>query len=1132
MQAEGLIRSSFNPSLKWLFRSHSQDQEEKNFVVAHNLVSRSSERLLRLQQALLSVAPQWQLVDSVQLASSQACFKGMPDEAGVLLLPSSSSLQGKYRAQWRLLEQRSLLIFIHEYTRRARLAAVYISSVSRLLEHQLKKSHLAPQQTPSTWSSCRLNLGSLSQELRVHLTHWSCLFSKVQSDDFLRRAVGQHTRLLVKIKESLDLLGLQALVLMEHYVQAILSSVFQTDLDSVPKEVLEDILTGTYHYNHVVDEQRGQHSASKLKTAVIQQARFSTLDSSLPRIKSHHPSPFSVKELMMILASYHAESAAKQLHHWASEPPCYFCQIHSNHETCTCAHNSTSLSCGISTFRSEWTWEQLHYTYLISSPLFSISRPTPQISCQNTSTTPPVYNPALENRPSVSANPIATEHKEENSKKDQSNQCQKCMSHSAFTQTGVEALDLAQPDLERKTRLESGALLQTASPLLMSSQHLQGMPPSRIYRLQHSSAELLFQVFVSSSDLLAPLVSHTPTPERLNEQPLQTPVTDVLNGKVDSTILSARVTNTPDSVELNRESSKLNKDQNVERIQQEWAELEITVPDPTSRSEKEEMFEAEMKTLEPDLVCWSHSVQWLDLGESLVFADLLEQYHTLLRAFCSRALWLQLQVPVAGHTAGSINLQEHHRGFQFIHRLCQASDTGQVPKESEVMLEDLSLYVLLVTAHAQWDYELCRTLGSTLTDKCLVNQRSSFVVRSSKKDENVTTSATMERFLLLLPPLLSSLRCHQSHSRASGPFSLFPCSLQRQTVSLVLASVQLSAVWVMSKAHQFLSSWSLNKFLLITQGDLTVMRESLEALVHQTKSLVMNSHSDQQSTLHTHSQLLLQQQLETLDRARSALQTFSSVMLRTFSSDCKQRSGEIFEHTMPPAVHWKPSRRTGFPNSPSEYASLAAQTVIGQVLEGVAPLSDDARVQALSITMTAFMEAWMEHILRQKIKFSVQGALQLKQDFDSIREMIQSDQYGLSAELHQQLLSLRVFQQVDSAVVCLLQQPQAKPYVQSRSWEPFTRCCPADRNRDSTDAAVGSSIANLRCMEGEDLPQSDSSYTPTDLPPVDPSTPAEPYLAPSLVLGAAQQEWLDLRIQTSVRRWRLPGLPCLSNSEH
>ena len=48
---------------------------------------------------------------------------------------------------------------------------------------------------------------------------------------------------------------------------------------------------------------------------------------------------------------------------------------------------------------------------------------------------------------------------------------------------------------------------------------------------------------------------------------------------------------------------------------------------------------------------------------------------------------------------------------------------------------------------------------------------------------------------------------------------------------------------------------------------------------------------------------------------------------------------------------------------------FAAQSVIGQVLEGVAPLSDDARVQTLGITMTGFMEAWMEHILKHKIRF-------------------------------------------------------------------------------------------------------------------------------------------------------------------
>ncbi|XP_030596130.1 uncharacterized protein ccdc142 [Archocentrus centrarchus] len=1145
-RAEVLLKSTFNPNLKWLFRGDSQDQDEANFVVAHNLVSRSSERLLHLQQALLTVAPQWQLVGRTQLGYPQACFKGMPDEAGVLFLPSSSFLQGNYRALWRLLEQRSLLIFIHEYTRRARLAAAFMSRVNGLLEHQLKKSYLTLNQTPSTWSSCRINLSSLSQELRVHLNHWSCLFSKVQTDHFLRRTVVQQTRLLIKIKESLDLLGLQALLLMEHYVQAILSVIAQTDLDSVPKEVLEDILTGTYQYNQAVDEQRRQHSTSQLRTAVLQQADFSALDSSLPKIKTHHPSPFSIKELMMILAGYHGEMAAKQLHYWALEQPRYICELHSSHEDYTCSDNSISqmVNCQISTLRSEWTWEQLQHTYLISCPLSSMNHNHPTFqscSCQTTNATPSVYmpdlhlnSPILENCCPILANPTPIQHKKEGSKKDQINQCQKYISHSAFTQPNAKVLDLVQPEPERKTSLENCTLLHTVSPSLTSSHHLLNVPLSRICQLHHSSVELLFQVFVSSSDLLAPLVSRTPTPERLNEQPLRAAVTDLLN---DSTISSAHVTNAPDSVELNRASSKLNRDQNVEGTRQEWAELEITGPDATSRSgferAKEEIFEAERTSLEPDCVRWPHTVQWLDLGQSLVFADLLEQYHTLLWTVCSKALWLQLQVPLGGNTVGSINLQENHKSFQVIHRISRASETGLVPKESKIMLEDLSLYLLFITAHAHWDYDVCRTLGSTLTDKCLINQTGHFVMQSPKQDGTVTTSATMKHFLMLLKPLLSLLCCHQSNSRASGSFSFFPYTLRRQTVSLVLASVQLSTVWIMSKAYQFLSSWSLNKFLLITQGDLKMMRASLEVMVHQTKLLVMNSDGDQQSTLHQHSQLLLRQQLEALDRAVSALPTFSSMVLKTFSSDCKRRSGEIFEHTMPSSVHWRPDHRRGIPNTPSEYASLAAQTVIGQVLDGVLPLSDDARVQALSITMTAFMEAWMEHILRQKIKFSVQGALQLKQDFDSIREMIQSDEYGLSAELHQRLLSLRVFQQVDSAVVCLLQQPQAKKaYVQSEAWEPFTRCCPASRSRGSTDAAVVSSIDNLRCMEGEDLSQSESSLVTTDLPPVDPSTHTEPYLAPSVALGAAQQEWLDLRIQTSARRWRMPGLPCLSTSEH
>lgn len=43
-------------------------------------------------------------------------------------------------------------------------------------------------------------------------------------------------------------------------------------------------------------------------------------------------------------------------------------------------------------------------------------------------------------------------------------------------------------------------------------------------------------------------------------------------------------------------------------------------------------------------------------------------------------------------------------------------------------------------------------------------------------------------------------------------------------------------------------------------------------MVHQTKSLMMNSVSDHHSALHNHNQLLLRQQLQALDKAISKLQ--------------------------------------------------------------------------------------------------------------------------------------------------------------------------------------------------------------------------------------------------------------------
>lgn len=427
----------------------------------------------------------------------------------------------------------------------------------------------------SSWSSVWVGLGSLSQELRVHLNHWSCLSSKVQSDNYLRRALVQQTQLLVEIKQTLDSLSLQALVLMEQYVYVILSATAQTDLNSVPREVLEDIVAGTDLYNQAVEEQRAQRCATQLRTAVLQQAQCSIMYSSLPTRKRHHPAAFSVKELTMILAVHQAEMAAKQLHCWASTQSYQMCTFHNTQKTSTYSDKSI-ISCGSSALRSEWTWEKLH-TYLNSSSLLSVNKhPTLHSSSYHTCYKTPCCIEDLHLDSTVVENhhPVLAKSADKN----QTSQCQTYISQSGVIQTSEDALDSVHPHLERVTDLKNCKLLHTDSSPSTTSHHRSALLLSDVCQLDHSSAELLFQLLASSSDLLAPLVSHTPTPEAPPKQLLPNTITNTLSpcGKNESVISTATIINTADPVEVNKLSMELNKDQNVDGTQQEWAELEIT----------------------------------------------------------------------------------------------------------------------------------------------------------------------------------------------------------------------------------------------------------------------------------------------------------------------------------------------------------------------------------------------------------------------------------------------------------------------------------------------------------------------------------------------------------------------------
>ncbi|KAK7138461.1 hypothetical protein R3I94_013933 [Phoxinus phoxinus] len=485
----------------------------------------------------------------------------------------------------------------------------------------------------------------------------------------------------------------------------------------------------------------------------------------------------------------------------------------------------------------------------------------------------------------------------------------------------------------------------------------------------------------------------------------------------------------------------------------------------------------------------------LDLGQMKLFSH----YKELLWSEFGEAGARLFRYQSCNCALGSLNLWNEEALTLLVSWLRHSCSEDLVPEECKESLSNFCSHVLSTAAFTRWDEMMCVSLGSGLKEKC---------VPAVKHERCAVRTATMDLILQLFPPLHTVLKLLPGER---GRRRLREAHLGLLCRSVV--TVQASTVWVMSKAFQFLASWSLNKFLLITQGDLKDLKESVESLV--TLSAAVGRDSDQR---------LIVQQTASLSQALAHLQAFSDLVLRTFSTDCKKMSVEIFQQTMPSAKHWRISHRTELPSRPSEYAACAAQSVIGTVMESIQTLPDEARVPALAEATTAFMEAWMEHILQQKIKFSIQGALQLKQDFDSIRELVRSEEYSLSEELLQKLLSLRVFHQVDNAIVCLLQQPVAKPYLPSRSWEPFRHCCPT--SAQVMDQAAGG-LQNLESMDvqaawHQALTRAESALTPDLLTP--PPESCESYLA------SAQQEWLDLRIHTG-SRWKLPSLQCFSRAE-
>ncbi|XP_032042846.1 coiled-coil domain-containing protein 142 [Aythya fuligula] len=512
------------------------------------------------------------------------------------------------------------------------------------------------------------------------------------------------------------------------------------------------------------------------------------------------------------------------------------------------------------------------------------------------------------------------------------------------------------------------------------------------------------------------------------------------------------------------------------------------------------------------------SVRWLDASHAAAAEALYAQYLPLFWDATSAALGLRLELLDlrAGWTPGSTQELHQaltqgpcgvaasgrppalHRGLRVLQGVPQRCPPAAcVPPECQEELERLCLRLLCQGVLRSWERDFTRALGSGLCDRC------SAVPGPSGGAAQSSTARLLQQ---LYPALAFALRHLPPTPEGSPP-----------------GSVQASCSWLMGKAFQFLASWSLHQFLLVTQGDLQLLKAETDALVLLVSAAFPEpgdslQHLAPHQRLRSHQELWLCQQIRSM---AASIQQFAGDVLRMFSTDCKRMSAEIFDQTMPLGKHWRVSLQAELPSSPSEYAAAAAQTVLGQVLQGAQLLPRDSQVPTLARVTTAFVEAWMDHILARKIKFSLQGALQLQQDFALVRDLVQSEHYGLAPETRQSLLSLRVFQQMDSAILCLLQQPSGKAYLASHPWPSLRQCC--SNNGARTQELGASSLHSLETLEAPGAAAGPPSASPSSEAPGRPRAPPESYLVGS------QQQWLSLRLR-GARRWRVPGLPCMAKS--
>ncbi|PIK52402.1 hypothetical protein BSL78_10714 [Apostichopus japonicus] len=316
-------------------------------------------------------------------------------------------------------------------------------------------------------------------------------------------------------------------------------------------------------------------------------------------------------------------------------------------------------------------------------------------------------------------------------------------------------------------------------------------------------------------------------------------------------------------------------------------------------------------------------------------------------------------------------------------------------------------------------------------------------------------------------------------------------TLQLALLDAAVTTIVAMETWCKAQSSQFLSSWKVQQFLLVSQGDLKILTDYALRVLKICSMLV----AEIKSTAGPVDSLQLDK--ANRQKIRVGKPHFSSSLL---------------------------------PSEPNQYAELAINTLLKPVTEGVCHLKATSQITVVSIATTKMLDTWMNFILKEKPKFSLHGACQLEQDLNHVHAWLASDVCGLKPDSKQSILALDAVRNFHAAVHLLKFQPPGKLGVGlSSSKDELTSeysvsTAPSDSHKDGTGTFSDPATYTPPIQRAKGTQLAGRNSDPGRL-----ANQCESGSEEDLVQLPRKKEWLSLRVHQG-NRWKL-SFNCLNNNQ-